>query len=556
MKVLKNILPLIFVLGLSFFAVLPFFHAGFFPIHDNTQVQRVFEMSKSLRDGMIPVRWVLDLGFGYGYPIFNFYAPFAYYVGSFINLLGFNALMATKIMMVLGILVSGASMYLFAKEVWGKAGGVLASLLYVFAPFHAVDIYVRGDVAEFWAYALTPFVFYGLLNVHKSSKFRFVIIGALAFAGLIISHNLTAFMATPFILMFAVLLFLGNKKTGINLLLTLILGLLLSAFYWMPALTEINYTNVFSQIGGGADYKDHFVCLSQLWSSPWGFGGSVKGCIDGLSFMIGKLQILLFILSVLITFVAWKLNKVFDKKIILVVFFSFLLLVSIFLTLDYSKPVWDFIKPMAVLQYPWRFLLMVAFCISFIAGGFIYFIDSLFKNKSVVLVIAIVLSLIIVGFSDKYFIAQAYFQVSSQDFTSVKVIKFDTSKISSEYMPKNFQKPNNFSQIPNLQKLSTKDILIVLVKQKTQGAEFKINVKKTGNYIFPIAYFPAWKANLDSKEIKILEEKSGISVNLPSGQHNLKFTFIQTPVERISNLISIAGILSIILGIIFKKKLL
>ncbi len=99
MKLLKLIFPIIVVVALSYFAIKPLFIPGFFPIHDDTQVARVFEMSKSLKDGMFPVRWVSDLGYGYGYPIFNFYAPLAYYVGALFQLVGFNALAATKIMM-------------------------------------------------------------------------------------------------------------------------------------------------------------------------------------------------------------------------------------------------------------------------------------------------------------------------------------------------------------------------------------------------------------------------------------------------------------------------
>src|ERR1035437_4105520 len=135
MKYLKQISPLAFIFLLSLVTVTPFLHAGFFPIHDNTQVQRVFEMAKSLRGGMFPVRWVADLGFGFGYPIFNFYAPLAYYVGSIINFLGFDPLFSTKLMMVLGIMLSGFSMYLLAKEIWGKHGGVISALLYVFVPY-------------------------------------------------------------------------------------------------------------------------------------------------------------------------------------------------------------------------------------------------------------------------------------------------------------------------------------------------------------------------------------------------------------------------------------
>jgi uncharacterized membrane protein len=556
MKILKNLIPLFFVLLSSVFSIIPFLHFGFFPIHDSTQVQRVFEMTKALTDGMFPVRWVADLGFGYGYPIFSFYAPLSYYLGSIINLLGFDALLATKIMMVLGILIAGVSMYFFAKEIWGKSGAVLSALLYVFVPYHAVDVFVRGDVAEFWAYALIPFIFYGLLGVHKTGKFRFVLIGAFSFAGIIMSHNLTAMMITPFVLLFAMLLFIGNKKTGVNFLLTLFFGIMLSAFYWLPALTEINLTNVFSQIGGGADYKDHFVCLSQLWSSPWGFGGSTKGCVDGLSFMIGKLHIILFIISILISGLCLKLKIGESKKIIMIVFFSIVLFISVFLTLESSKFIWDLLRPMSFFQYPWRFLLPTAFFISIIAGSSFYYLESISKNKWVNILILLILSLTVVGFNYKYFNAQEYVSVSENSFINQNYLKFNTSQISSEYMPKHFKKPENITQIPNFNRLSTKDLAVTVVRHKTQEIEFKLAVKKEGKYTFPIAYFPAWKASLDAKEIQIKQNENGITVNLPSGPHILKFVFIQTPIELFSDIITLTGILIIILGIILRKKLL
>src|SRR3990167_10607745 len=128
---MKKYYGLFVVLILSFWAIQPFFISGFFPMHDDVQVARVFEMKKVLQNGVFPVRWVPDLGYGYGYPIFNFYAPLAYYAGGFFTLLGFDALIATKTMMGIGILLAGVFMYLLAREFWGKKGGVLSGLFYL-----------------------------------------------------------------------------------------------------------------------------------------------------------------------------------------------------------------------------------------------------------------------------------------------------------------------------------------------------------------------------------------------------------------------------------------
>ncbi|MBU4098906.1 glycosyltransferase family 39 protein, partial [Patescibacteria group bacterium] len=215
MPFLKKLLPIFIIICLSYFTIRPLFISGFFPIHDDTQVQRVFEMKKSLADGMLPVRWAGDLGYGYGYPIFNFYAPSAYYIGGFLNLIGFDALIATKIMLGLAVVLSGITMYLLAKEFWGRIGGMISGVLYLFAPYHAVNIFVRGDFAELWAYTFIPLVFLGIYKISRRKKSWFwITVSALSFAAIIVSHNLTAMMITPFIIMYALILIISSSKNN------------------------------------------------------------------------------------------------------------------------------------------------------------------------------------------------------------------------------------------------------------------------------------------------------------------------------------------------------
>src|SRR3989344_5461144 len=101
----QHILPIILLIILSWWAIRPLTTSGFFPMHDDTQVGRVVAMGKALRNGQFPVRWVSDLGYGYGYPIFNFYGPLPYYIGGVLYAAGLSGLVATKIMMGLGLVL-------------------------------------------------------------------------------------------------------------------------------------------------------------------------------------------------------------------------------------------------------------------------------------------------------------------------------------------------------------------------------------------------------------------------------------------------------------------
>ncbi len=439
MVFLKRYIGIFVVLVLSFWAIKSFFIPGFFPMHDDTQVARVFEMGKMLSSGIFPVRFVPDLGYGYGYPIFNFYAPLAYYIGGLFILLGFDALIATKLMMILGIIMSGIFMYLLAREFWGEVGGILSGIFYLYAPYHALDIYVRGDVAEFWAYAFIPLAFLGIYK-------RSIIIGSIGFAGIILSHNLTALMVTPFLLI-AILLNCYIAPKGKKLLilyrssLILFLGLAVSAFYWIPALLEIKNTNIFSQIGGGADFKDHFVCVSQLWDSLWGFGGSVRGCIDGLSLKIGKLHILVSLAAIVLTIFVGKIRKSKQGLIIILSFLGFLL--SIFFTLEMSRFFWEAVPAMDFFQYPWRFLILASFFSSLLAGSLVY----LSKQAGIKPYLVLSLVFFLLFFNVKLFTPQTILHKTAENYTNEHALKWTASKISDEFLPPNFKKPKNEKEV-------------------------------------------------------------------------------------------------------------
>ncbi len=567
MIIFKKILPLLILIAFSYFTIKPLFIPGFFPIHDDTQVQRVFEMKKSLSDGIFPVRWVEDLGYGFGYPIFSFYAPLAYYIGGFLSLSGFDPLIAAKIMLGLGVILSGITMFFFAKEFWGKIGGVVSGILYLFAPYHALNIFVRGDFAEIWAYAFIPLVFLGTYKIYchcerseaicKKNKnlqpLFWIIISALSFAAIIISHNLTAMMITPFMITYALILTITSSKNARSSLIShlsslIFLGLLLSAFYWLPALSEMKYTNVISQIGGGADFRDHFVCPPQLWDSQWGFGGSVPGCADGLSFRAGKIHLILASFSLIVLLLLWKKQKSAGNTIL---FFIISFLASVFLMLEISKPVWESIPQMAYFQYPWRFLVLTSFTTSFLAGSIII----LSKSKIISLLLGSALIAATLFINAKLFIPQYIKNIKVDDFINESSLKWRTSKISDEYMPQNFSKPQNENEIPDSKfTAENKETKIKILQDGIQQFSAKITSRENTSVIINLAYFPAWHTYLDNSEIPYIVFNKGLKVTIPKGEHVLSVKFIQTPIEKFADLLSLAGVIALFIGIITSGK--
>lgn len=564
MNIIKNksIIYLILLLAASILTIIPFFHSGFFTMHDDTQVARVYEMFLSLRSGMFPVRWVMDLGYGYGYPIFNFYAPLAYYIGAFFMFFNLDALIATKVMMLLGTIMAGISMYFFAKDIWGEEGGFIAGIFYLFAPYHAVNIYIRGAVGEFWGMAFLPLIFYGVWNTYKSGKWRYVVLGSVSYAGVILSHNLTAMMITPFLLVVisvVMLHFLLKKDYGrtLRFIIMLLLGITLSAFYWLPAIGEMQYTNVTSQISGtGSKFADHFVCLTQLWNSPWGYAGSAQGCVDGVSFRIGKLHVFAVLLSVFLIFPIYKKSK--EKSALLLVSICFFLFAT-YLTLQNSEWLWNSLSPMSYLQFPWRFLLLIIFFSSFVIGGVVWYAKDFLMKKILFYAFLFLVTTGVVILYGKLFTPQMFTDVTPQTLMDQNTIRYATSKVSDEYMPKNFIKPKSEQEIVKEKAYIVEGGGSIYPSlPKANGQAFRITSQSPVTVLLKTAPFPAWKTVTEDGEIPHENTNRGILVTIPAGVTLFALQYVSTKLELIGNSITLTSMVALLVGIIYlqRKKML
>lgn len=530
---MKKILGLITVIILSFWTLRPLLATGYFPMHDDTQVARVIEMGRALREGQFPVRWVSDLGYGLGYPIFNFYGPLPYYVGGFFYAIGISGLAATKIMMGLGLVLAGVAMYIAVADIAGVSAGIIAAVLYMYAPYHAVDAYVRGAVGEYWTLVFLPLIFWGFWR----KKF---LLGSIGLAGLILSHTVLGYAGMIFVLV--ALAVIRARKEAILLVL---LGLGLSAFFWLPALAEMKYTNVSSVVGGAADWRNHFVCVSQLWNSPWGFGGSAPGCLDGLSFKIGKEHLIVAFLSVL-----GALFIVKNRKSRLFIFSGFAILaLSVFFMLQISEPVWAAIPLFAFVQYPWRFLAFAIIGVSLMGSGVLFAV----RNTLIRLAIVLVVIGVVISVEAKRFMPQYTYPRSASSFETPADLRYRVSKISDEYLPPAIQKPENVQEALR-DTIPPSDTYTVRLQENTdtyKKLEFLTGAVTTVRV--NVAYFPGWTYMVNEDTVVPRLDHGLPVLTIPNGLTVVQMTFRDTPVRKIGNVISL-GALAVWIYLYDKRK--
>src|SRR3989338_8373369 len=118
----RDFWPLVAVLFFGILASRHLFTPGYFNMHDDLQVMRTLEMEKCFKDFQVPCRWVPDMGYGFGFPLFNYYPPLPYLFGMFFRLIGLTFTYVVKFTFAAAILFSGLAMYFFAKKYFGKLG--------------------------------------------------------------------------------------------------------------------------------------------------------------------------------------------------------------------------------------------------------------------------------------------------------------------------------------------------------------------------------------------------------------------------------------------------
>lgn len=503
-------------------------------------------MSVALSDGYFPVRWAPDLR--YGEPIFNFYAPLPYYVGVLIHLFGANFIWTSKILFMLSAVLSCFAMYLFCSRVFNKRAGYLAAILYTYAPYRAVDMYVRGSLSETWSFIFFPLIFYMSYLLSQKRNVLNVSYLALSLAGLFLTHNVTTLMFLPFLGIWWVYLIFKEKNLKIipYLIFAFILGFGLSAFFLLPALLEKDFIQTKYLIVGYFNFRAHFVAVYQSFSTFWGYGSSLWGLDDGLSFQVGLVNWAILVVTGILVFIHRK-----EKKLLLMLgFLGISFIFSLFLQHNKSAFVWEAIPLMAFIQFPWRFLAITVFISAIIGAAITPYLKGRLNILYFVLIIASFV-LTYQYFRPKDYVDDTFFR----KFLSVESMR-KGEDLTKDYLPIWVQKT---SEENVLSKPESKlgQIEVVSFSKKTDEARAEVKVLKDAEIVAPITYFPGWEVLANGKKIDQMSpsELGLIRFNLPVGDYKLEFKFADTPVRMIGNLISFVSAVFLAAFLIFKKAL-
>lgn len=528
----------------------------FFRVHDFTHAARISEMSRALADGHFPVRWSENLGFGYGMPLYNFYAPLPYSVGALLYLVGFDVITSIKLLYIAAGLITLLSAYQLGKSWFGRWGGVLTSAAFVLAPYRAVNLFVRGALSEAWAMAFLPLILWGITRVIRKDLggWKWLVIGL---TGLFLSHNITTLLFVPVSGLVCLVLLLkewldAHRSWKLGAWLQrlgwlaggYVLAGMLAAFYLFPAFIEKDFTKFAATIlAGYFDYHLHFLYLRQFITPFWGYGGSGWGPDDGISFFLGFGQLLGAALAGLAGLWLVVRRNTSLTQLALPILAGAVFILAVFMSLERSVQIWDALPFLSFAQFPWRWLSVASFGMALLIGSLGFVLQKNWWRAPILFVVLVVIIVSNTG----YFKPETYLETASaMYYTDTAQIQKSMSDILPDYIPQQMAtKLSPPTQSWLNPKLSSKQVEVLV--ERTHERLYRVVVSEPTLFETTVADFPAWAVEVNGLPAQKLTGKIGtVAVLLPAGTHQVGIYWQGTTVENLSNLVSLLGVVFVL----------
>ncbi|MGB1287526.1 MAG: 6-pyruvoyl-tetrahydropterin synthase-related protein, partial [Aggregatilineales bacterium] len=330
-------------------------------------LHRSHAMTLMMESGNFYPRWIPYLRMGYGYPIFNFYAPGSVTITSLLHLFGMHIVTAGNLTVILCWIFGAGGVYRLARQFLPVTGALLAVTLWSYAPSLLYETWWQGSLAQTVSTSMMPWLIFFLVRTIRQPNLRDSGWVALTFAGVILTHTPTMYITALFIGMLAFLmpvwlyrqqrrdLFRAWVYAGISLS----FGIGLSAMFLLPLLAELPAVKIQSGISGTENFlRNQFLNPAELFMFPRLIDVTDITLVFPRSFgLIGGVLAATGILALSVR-----------RRIGLALMFAGGIGFIVFMTQDVSFDVWLMIPGFRNLRYPERLLRMGALLIA-LAGG-------------------------------------------------------------------------------------------------------------------------------------------------------------------------------------------
>ncbi len=524
---------------------------------------RLHELYAALHEGIFPVRWMPHAAFGLGYPFFSYYAALPYYFAAGFRAAGFSYVLSLKLVQLLGFLLAAWGMFAWVRRITNDPyAALLASAAYSLAPFHMVNVYVRGDsLSEFWAMAWFPLILLALHEAARKPDARRIALLGLAFAALVLTHNVSTLIFSPFVAVYALGCAAFQKGGGHALPLYRriallaaggLLALALAAWVWLPYLAETGFVQLGEQTTGYFFYGNHFRA-GDLVQRGFLFDYDT-GHETSSPFSMGLAQAILAVAGTLALIFRMLRERAWWRD-------GFLLgglALSTLMITPLSDPVWAHVPFLPLAQFPWRFLSIQALFCAAAMGALITFVPQHSFGTSlkpapalVSLGLGVLLAVAALGSLRPDFIL-----LTDSDITPQRLQWYESfsgnigTTIRYEYLPV-WATPRPYASDVLLGRDAHAKFLVGLgsarrVEAGAASQTWAFDVEsESARVALPLLYWPGWRATVDGLRVELtpLEGLGYVQLEVPQGEHIVRLWLGRTPIRLASEIASLVALI-------------
>ncbi len=312
----------------------------------------------SLSVGHLYPGWLAESNSGYGDPSFRFYPPALYYLLSLARAVTGNWYIATLLSLGVLSILGALGMYFWTRSVSSDSSAMWASILYALAPYHVNELYQAFLLAEFAAASVLPFAFGFVERVCRRGRYRDVAGLAATYALLILTHLPLAVVGSIALGIYGfVRIDRKSWRTSLRLLgIGAALGLTASAFYWVRMVTELKWIGINAiNTDSSVDFSQNFLfsTLSPENLNVWWMN------------ILAVMTFLLFVPGLALFSRRARTEAGFGPLWPVTI----LAMLALFMTLPFSRPLWNLLPVLQQIQFPWRWLAVFSMAGSLLAAA-------------------------------------------------------------------------------------------------------------------------------------------------------------------------------------------
>jgi hypothetical protein len=540
--------------GLSAIAVVPFFFMGrsedgagasglrMPTTHDMfLHYDQMRSFYEGLRSGEVYPRWEEDTNRGFGAPTTSYYPPGVYYLTALFYAATKDWIIALLGSHLLMMVMSAGAIYWYARRVMGRVGAVAAMAAYVMGPYHLIDQYQRGAIAELMGFVYMPMMLIcaeELMEKGREMKREvWAVVGlAMIYGAFVWTHPPTAYQFSIGFGMYVVMKgvmdreWRGVVKVGAGL----VMGLGIAGAYIIPAALEQNmihkeyitttwpYHNTYVFVHDLFNYNI-FVDFFRRIDSLWIFGCAII-IVAGSALLLFNRQ-------------ADSSDSRLKQRVILWMTLGCL---ASFMMHRFSKPIGRLIPNIEIGVFTWRMLSITTLVVSLLAGACAHTAFQAIKEKQrkALIVCGSLCLLVLIGGA----MFSALFVVAPTRFASVFVP--EEEHLNPAMIP--ITAPGDLEELPDdvpPAELAEDNGEVVIEKWNPEHRIIKVELEDADQLWIRAFNFPGWTATVDGQPAPITsgEELGDIEIDLEAGTHEVRLDFLDTPIRRRSERITIVS---------------